>query len=379
MKQRIPDLLFFLFLSFSSVAQITVTSASFPSVGDVMVTAVDNLPSGIVVTEAGIDQNWSYMSLESPFNMSTTLIPAEEGPGAFAYPGADYYTPFGDNVVAYYQVRDSDVRILGLYGADPIGLGLETASRFEPPLPVRRSPMNFLDVNQIEYDISIALDADDLPAAILENFPITPDSLRIRANVNRLDVVDAWGTLTIPGGIYDVLREKRTEDREVRLDAKLPIFDWTDVTDIALEFLPIEGLGESTAVSYHFISNEAIEPVAILEMNEDETAVARVEYKASDVSSNVQTVTDLKPGVYAFPNPAIVNARFEFTNLPKGKYKLRILNILGVEVWSRNYQINGNVTQKVDISNLRKGTYLYSLSNEDGKIITTKRLVVIRP
>jgi hypothetical protein len=379
MIQRIPGLLLLLLLSLSSVAQITVTNASFPDVGDVMITAVDNLPSGIVVTEAGIDQSWSYMNLESPFNMSTSLLPAEQGPGAFAYPGADYYTPFGDNVVAYYKVTDSEVLILGLYGADPIGLGFETASRFEPPLPVRRSPMIFLDVNQLEYDISIAIDADELPAAILENFPITPDSLRIRANINRLDIVDAWGTLTIPGGIYDVLREKRTEDREVRLDAKLPIFDWTDVTDIALEFLPIDGLGESTSVSYHFISNEAIEPIAVLEMNADETAVSRVEYKANDVSSNVQTVTDLKPGVYAFPNPAIVNARFEFTNLPKGKYKLRILNILGVEVWSRNYQISGNVTEKVDISSLRKGTYLYSLSNEDGKIITTKRLIVIRP
>jgi len=379
MKQFLPGLIFILLITSYATAQITVTNSTFPQTGDTLLTAIDNLPSGVSITPSGGDQAWIFAGLQAPFNRSTALKPATQGPGAFAFPNADYYSTFEENVVAYYRNTATSVEMLGLYGEDPLGFGVQTASRFEPSVPVRRAPMEFLDVSQVEYDISVALDADDLPAAILDNFPITPDSLRVRANVNRLDVVDAWGTLTIPGGIYDVLREKRTEYREVRLDAKVGIFDWYDVTDIALEFLPLEDLGQDTAITYHYFSNEAIEPIAVVEVNNDETSVQRVEFKANTITSSLQTIETPRSGVYAFPNPAIVSARFEFTNLPKGNYKLKLLNILGMQVWSRSYFINGNHTEKVDISALRKGTYLYSLSDERGNVITTRRLVVVRP
>ena len=379
MKQTLLSTLALFFLSICTYAQITVTSASFPGLGDTLLTAIDNLPSGIDITQAGGNQSWSYVSLEAPFNQSTEMLPAIQGPGAFAYPDADFYSSFGEGVVAYYRATSSKVEILGLYGGDPIGLGLETVSRFDPPLVIRRAPLNFLDNHQNEYDIAIALDADDIPGDILGELPITPDSIRIRANITRYDLVDAWGTLTIPGGIYDVLREKRTEYRELRLDAKVPILGWVDVTDVALEAFPFEGLGQDTSISYHFFSNEAIEPIAVVELNNDETLVERVEFKGNTVTSNLQTLSKLKPGVYAFPNPAIVNARFEFANLPKGRYKLKIMNILGIEEWSKTYDISGNYTDKVDISSLSKGTFLYSLTNEQGKILSTRRLVVIRP
>ena len=50
-----------------------------------------------------------------------------------------------------------------------------------------------------------------------------------------------------------------------------------------------------------------------------------------------------------------------------------------MEQWSRTYYIDGNRTEKVDVSELRKGTYLYSLSNEQGKTLSTRRLIVVRP
>jgi hypothetical protein len=66
-------------------------------------------------------------------------------------------------------------------------------------------------------------------------------------------------------------------------------------------------------------------------------------------------------------------------NLPSGIYKVKILNILGVELWSKSYDVQGDFMAQVDISKLRKGTYLYSLVSESGKTISTKRLIVMRP
>ena len=350
MKHTLLYLILALFTTTAGLTQITITNESFAKAGDTLLTAVDNLPSGEYITENGSAQSWDFTTLQSPFPRRTLLLPAMQGPGSFAFPSATYYASISDNLVAYFRVSENLVEILGFYGEDPLGLGVETASRFEPPVVQQRAPLDFLDSNESETNLAIAFSTDNLPAEVLDNLPITPDSLRIRLNVQRSDLVDAWGTMTIPGGIYDVLRERRIEVRDTRLDALVGFFGWQDITDIAIEGLGITQLGTQTTVNYYYFSNELIEPVALVVANEDETEVQRVEYKANDIASNIQNVEALKPGVWAFPNPAIVNVRFEFTNLPAGRYKLKIHNILGIEEWRKSYYINGNHTEKVDIS-----------------------------
>ncbi len=379
MKHILPLWALLFFAAPRAQAQITITNENFPSAGDTLFTAVDNLPSGVSISPPGGQQSWNFTTLQSPFTRRTVLRPAAQGPGSSAFPNAHFVSALNDNLHAYYRKTNSRVELLGLFGIDPLGLGVETVTRFSPPAISQRAPLAYGDVNESETNLSVPFSTDALPGGVLDNLPITPDSLRIRINIQRTDEVDAWGTLTIPGGVYDVLREKRTELRETRLDARIGFLPWQDITDIAAQLLNLPDLGNSTEVSYYFWSDEALEPIAVLVMNQNESAVAQAEYKANNITTNVQSVEAMKPGVYAYPNPAIVSVRFEFNNLPAGRYKLKILNILGIEAWSRQYYINGNLIEKVDISSLRKGTYLYSLTDERGKTITTRRLVVIRP
>jgi hypothetical protein len=361
-------------------AQITVTNSTFPSLGDTLFTAVDNMPSGIAVTSPGGQQSWNFTTLQSPFVRRTVVKPAAQGPGSQNFPSASYYANISDNLHAYYRKTNSKVELLGFFGLDPVGLGVETATLITPPNIRQRAPLTYGATHTSEYNIAVPFSADDVPGGILNNLPITPDSLRIRINTQRTDEVDAWGALTIPGGIYDVLREKRTELRQTRIDAKIGFFPaWVDVTDIFVELLSLPGLGSLTQESYYFWSNEALEPIAVLSLSPATGEVQSVEYKANNISTNVQSVESLRPGVYAFPNPAIVNVRFEFSNLPPGRYRLKMLNILGSEVWNRSFYINGSAIEKVDISFLQKGTYIYTLVDERGKTITTRRLVVVRP
>ncbi len=378
-------LVFSLFLSLSAFAQITITSATFPEAGDTLFTAVDNLPSSsIEITPSGGDQSWDYSALQAPFTRQTLVLNASEGDLSSFFPNADLVLKSGLNVETYFNTDSDEVKLVGYSGSDPIGLGVELATSFMPAYVSQRAPLDFFDVNQHESALNVAFSAEEIPGGILDNLPITPDSIRVRVAINRLDMIDAWGTMTIPGGIYDVLREKRTEIRETRLDAKVGFFGWQDVTDIILaaagEFGEIaEQLGTDTLVTYEFRSEDSKEAIAIVNMSPDEQSITQVEYKANDIVTNVQDVTKLKPGVYASPNPAMANVRFEFSNLTPGRYQLKIFNILGVEVWSNSYNINGTLTEKVNITSLRKGTYLYSLISPEGKTLTTKRLIVVRP
>lgn len=371
-----------LFCAIAIQAQITVTNAMFPQVGDTLYTAIDNMPNGITITAPGGPQSWNFAGLQAPFTRQTIVRAASTGSAAGLFPSADALLSLGNTGEGYFNITNSRFELVGFSGTDPIGQGVQVQARYNPAEVYRRAPMNAFDVNPAQSALLVAFAADDLPTAILDLLPITPDSLRIRISTNRTDIVDAWGTLTIPGGIYDVLREKRTEYRDVRLDIKVGFFAWQDITDIVIQLAGIEGiaeLGKDTTVTYNFFSNEAKEPIAVVTMNNAQTAPEMVEYKAKEVVSNVQNTSGLKPSVYAFPNPAIVSVRFEFSNLPKGEYTLRIFNVLGEEVMKKRYYVNGSRIEKVDISQLRKGAYLYSLVNERGKTLTTKRLVVVRP
>lgn len=370
-------LLFALLLGFTtSFAQITITKANFPVAGDTLRIGVDNLPANISIGPGGADLRWDFTALQSPFTRQIAVRPATAGERMFDFPEATLMTPLANESEVYYRTTSSVYQRIGIFGEDPFGLNIKALTRYAPPLTELQVPLDYRDARSGRYNFFYAFSADDLPRAVLDQLPITPDSIRVRVAAKQEAVVDAWGKMTIPGGIYNVLREKRTEIRELRVDAKLGFLPWSDITGL----IPNSNLvGQDTIVTYHYFSNEAKEPIAVVTMDAAAQKPIRIEYKANDILSNVQNISSLKPGVYAFPNPAIVNVRFEFSNLPPGNYKLAIFNILGVEVWSEHYFINGQRIEKVDISSLRKGTYLYSLQNERGKTISTKRLVVVRP
>lgn len=372
-------LLIFLIIGYSLAAQIVLQPTTLPRLGDTLRTAVDNMPGNISLMPSGADQRWDFTVLQSPFTRQIIIKSPEVGENRDRFPGANMLIELAEGAEAYYRFnisQQSTVQALGFFGKDPLNFGIKTLTKYNLPIVDQRAPLRYRDNNTVQSNLLLPFAADDLPNSILDQLPITPDSVRIRVSINRQDVVDAWGKLTIPGGIYDVLREKRTEIRETRVEAKLGTFPWQNITDL----IPNSELaGKDTTVTYYFFSNEAKEPIAVVTMDDDVKKAVRVEYKANDITTDVQNVKYLKPGVYAFPNPAIVNVRFEFTNLIPGNYKISIYNILGAEVWKQYYYISGQRTEKVDISSLRKGTYLYSLQNEWGKTIATKRLVVVRP
>lgn len=356
-------------------AQITVDNETFPQIGDTLFTNIDNLPTDIQISSPGPNQQWDFRSLAAPFTTAMTLNAADSGLNSPVFPTADAVIELQPGVEAYYKITSSAVEYMGYVGEDPIGLGIEATMKFAPKYIERRSPMNYGDNNQMEANLSLPFASEDLPSSFLNSFPITPDSIRIRIAIKRTDDIDAWGTIHIPGGIYDVLREKRTEIREVRVDAKVPIFSWQDVTPL----LSLPTLAPDTTVAYHYFSNEAKEPIAIIRTRNNGQNITNIQYKAENVSTAVQSTEAVRPGIYAHPNPAISDVRFEFANLKAGQYHLKIYNILGVEIWKKSYRINGYFTDKVNVGQFRKGTYLYSLEDDTGKALMTKRLMVVRP
>ena len=380
MKQNILTLLTVLGLTAIATAQITVTSATFPQPGDTLKTAVDALPENIEITAAGGGQTWDYSNLSAPFEAIDIYRPASEGSVFDDVPEADVFFETAQAGESYFNVTDDKFELIAVNGGGgQIGIDFASLIRFSPPL-IQRQTLIFPQQDISNSSMKITVATEDLPQVILDllsSFPLQPDSIRVNSETERVDFVDAWGSMTIPGGTYDVLRQKRTETNDIKVEALVPILGWQDVTGFIAPFL--EDLGNAETVTYRYFNDVEKEPIAVVTADSTGTMASQVVFKSNDIVNSVSSVQNTIPNIYAYPNPAIFDTRFEFTNLKEGNYKLKIFNILGVSVWEQRYFVNGSRTVKVDLNDFRKGTYLYSLENSKGKTLMTKRLMVVRP
>lgn len=364
------------FIVFSSlIGQITVTSATFPIVGDTLFTKFDNLPSGITITPAGGNQHWDYTSLEAPFTSTTVFESPAEGPSGVFFPSANLY--FSSNQAeTYIQVTENSFDVLGHFKVLPEFFNLEALIQYNPPYTYKKVPLHYNDINQANSEILLSYPSDVLPTEILDSFPVSNvDSFRIKMTFVRNDTVDAWGVVDIPGGSYNVLREKRVQTRETTIEVKVGAFGWTDVSNFLQNYS-----GVRIEKEYVFYSDVEKEPIVVVYLNDETDEPKSAEFKSNAVTTALPVFVNGYQDIFVYPNPAINEVRIDFLNLSKGTYYFKIFNILGITVQTLDYEVtNDRETIELDISNLRKGTYLYSLIDSSGRTLKTKRLMVIRP
>ncbi len=362
-------------------AQISVTNATFPNAGDTLRTALDTDPVGInAATPPGGGQTWIFTNLQHNTVREVSYSNANVGIQSVNYPGADLAI-IGTDGETYYNKTATKLELMGFAGDDPAGFGLQVITKFAPFLIERISPMNFFDINSQTSNLTLPLSTDGLPDSLLQGIPVSVDSIRVRINTQRLEVVDGWGSCQIPGGTYPVLRQKRTEYTSTGLDVKVPFLGWIDVG----QFLPGGGgglggfLGTDTTVTYRFYSGTEKEEIAIATMSNDLSEAVSVRFKDNGTVSTEEEEAPGSASIQAYPNPAIEWVRFDCANLPQDRYTLKMFNIIGKVVLKQEYQISGNKSIRIDLDSYKKGTYLYSLVDSKGNIIGTKRLVILKP
>lgn len=352
-------------------AQITLTSAILPKAGDTLMFAKDNMPEGLQIGGAGGPYSWDFSMLQAPF--ATNLSYGKAGK---RFAGADLQQRSSIQTTDYYRLQDNKLELVATKGADPLKMGLALDLRYDPPLIEQRPLVRYGDRFQSISTAKTTFSTEAIPKRWLDSLDLTPDSLRIRSSITRIEVVDAYGTLDIPGGRYEVLRLKRTDIIESTLEAKFAIGSWLDITKIMPH---VEQLRRQEKVSYEFWNNKVKGPIALAEIDPKSEAVRSIRYKSLDPTSNRQSVPSHQPSMALYPNPAILDVRIDFANLRPGNYRVQILNILGVSVYEQEIWIEGDRTLKIDLNPLLKGSYLCSLSNSKDETLFTRRLIILRP
>lgn len=383
MKQMLLAL-FFILKTCLLFGQITVTAATFPAANDTLRYAIDDMPApslDALLTPPGGAQVWSLMNVNPGAPFTVVYQAAATGKNAARFPGAELVST-NPARETYYNITTTRFENMGFSGIDQLGLNINVVNPFMPALVERRAPMRFFDINQQTSNVSLALSIRELPDVIRNSIPGISglvDSVRFRLNTQRLDVVDGYGTMQIPAGQFNVLREKRTEYRTGAFDARTPLLGWINVPVTNIPILA-NALRTDTTVSYHFFSDRSKEVIAVATLNNAQNRLSSVQVKTNRIT--VATDDFDAPGaagISAFPNPAIEWVRFDCANLPANDYTIKIFNIVGKVVWRETHNINGSKSVHVPLDHFKKGTYLYSLTNKEGTVLGTKRLVVLKP
>ena len=334
--QKILYSALFLAYCLSSVAQITVTSSTFPAPGDTLRYAIDDRPALDVqslFTPPGGPQTWDLSKLVARSVSSQVFRAASVGKNASAYPGAELVVVDAIRET-YYNVTNSSFENMGYAGVDPFGLGLNARFKLFPAYTERRSPMNFFDIKVANSTIIQGFAVGELPEVIKKNLPTSAtliDSIRVRLTFSRNDVVDAFCTLKLPFAQYTVLREKRTEYISTRIDVHT-FLGWLDATDLIVNqnasFASV--LGVDTLVSHHFFNNTTKEIIAQLNFNTAQNQILSVRFKAPPRATvPVHEVQPPTAQLQVIPNPVDAEIQLSFVPLISGKLRIEIHDALG--------------------------------------------------
>jgi hypothetical protein len=368
--------LFIVFSTFFQLsAQISLNDSYFPVSGDTLRIAIDTTAIGITISGPGGGQTWDYSALSPAVIRAAAYKPASEGQNAASFPTANLVAPGGVNGENYYRSTNSVFELIGFAGGAPIGFPLNVITSFNPPVLERRAPLNFFDINQTTSALLVPFSASQLPPELLALLPFAPDSIRLRVASSRVDVVDGWGTLSIPGGTYNVLRERRTQYSDTRLDIKIGPLPWTDIT--ALVPIPGAALGRDTSLTYHFFSNQVKEPIAVVTADHITQAVESVQYKFNGVSSAAEHQVAAAP-FRLFPNPATDYASLSFTGISPDNRMVFIYDMAGQLMARYDFFATETGQFSLPVHNLLPGTYLLMISQANGTAIHMEKLVIAK-
>ncbi len=359
-----------------AVAQITVTNATFPVAGDSLKTATDLNPSGVAITPPGGPFTWDFSGLTPDVNQVTVFQPASDGAAFANFSEAELVTIGQANAETYYSVSATSFDNLGFSGSDPnAGIPIQTEFKFTPPVPQRRAPLNFIDNHIAESSLALTLPIDSAISAILAQLGIPVgfvDSLRILGTAIRFEIVDAYGSLTIPGGSYDVLREKRTEYRDTHIE--IHTFGvWLDVTNQAGA---AAGFGQDTVTTYLFISNTEKEFIASVTVDSTGLTPTQVEYKDNGIPNATGFVAGAMPQALVSPNPVSNQANFQLKNWKPGNYEIRIVDVRGMTLRSHRFPTAaGEHSEKIEAGALPAGQFFFQIVDESGRSVAAGKFL----
>lgn len=227
MRPLLLALLFF--VSHLLCAQISITSANMPSVGDTLPAFRDTQVPGFSIGQKGPNRTWDFSNLQPDVTAPTYCVAPSSTPYNSSFSASSFALTNDFNTYLYYTNSASALRVDGFASNDP-NLGV-IAVPFSPKPDFYRFPTTYPGAfsgnsgfvsakpyNQLPQNIK-----DQIDAAISQFPGASVNQVRVTYTANYTDTIDAWGTVITPLGSYDALRRKRIENGTTVIEAQVQL------------------------------------------------------------------------------------------------------------------------------------------------------------
>lgn len=380
-------LLIFISLFLSSVsAQISILASELPRIGDqdrrIVVTSLNDVESDLGLGAS--DEQYQFNNLSgNPITFQRFLEPSEVDPdGLFSH--ANMARTTNDKLYSELLVKSDDgLKVIGAISSNPIIEGVNLKWEVDGEYFLIKTPLNYQDADEQNVSISSAMSSDFLPDSVLSSFPIPVDSFKFKYKIKQESTVDGYGKIYINDyKSMNVLRMKYFEEVDPRIEAYSGILKWMDVTDLIKGSFPEldDFLKKESTHSYRYYSDQS--QFSLLEAESDASGVMLngINYNDGDLKTFIKHAnTDAEHGfdIAVNPNPSDGKVTMEVRVDRPGDYTVRVMSIIGYQLWSGDFYIYDKLSEELDFRNLRRGTYFYSLVGPNGKTLVTKRMLII--
>ena len=336
-------LLFFTLAASTAFAQITINSSDLAgqfAVGNSVVIKDDTLLTSVDIGSPGGGNNWDFSMLQSHLMIDLTSVEPSGTPFISDYPGANYCTYSIGTLAGITSEIYSYLTLNGTLESMGYASTASTLPGFENKI--------FNSPAEIQIQFPYTLNSTWTQSYTQEINSYFNGTLvnSINSNVSKTVLVDAYGTMTLPGGgTFEALRQ-RTE---------------TNITTT---------MGMITSVGYTYITKSGAQvSFPAIDINPPNSGVINVDGGSwnSPLTSDIHQISGL-PEEYTlkqnYPNPFNPTTNIEYS-IPEASFvELKVYDVLGNEIVTLVSQEQAAGVYRADFNavGLTSGFYIARIS-----------------
>jgi hypothetical protein len=377
MKSRLILTSAVLIFTFYLKSQIIISNSYFPVKGDSLKYYTDDNPANFDLSVQGGNQLWDFSGLVKKNPSFRAFTDAKMCDVDKKFTDAELCET-ANGFSTFYNVSTTVFEKIGEQGELNQGLPIPNATRYTPAQIERRAPMKFFDVKDTKYNQNFSFSTSFLPDSLLGQLGGLFDSLRFKIAGSRIDVVDGWGSCTIPGGTFNVLREKRTDTRDTKIEVHT-LFGWIDISTVlgggGQGGSLLEAIGKDTIITYNFFNDKAKEEIAIVTLDNRTMKATEVRFKA--IGSPTATQFDIFASALfkIMPNPVVGNGKIYFKNFAEDRYTVEFTSAVTGQKVSEKMTVYGNTIWDFSTLDLPKGLIICKIFPENGSMVAMQKFI----
>lgn len=333
-------------------AQITITQADIAPIGTVVYSGTDTFYVGTPVAPGGANMTWDFSNLIDDTGDTLAFVDATTLPDYSSFPSSNFGVLTGDGT-GYTILNSTGLRAIGQVASIQ---GQPLKAYLNPPETIIKFPANY---NDAYSDSSIAF----------AQFPYSGqagvDSVRMKITKVKQVNIDAWGSLTVPFGTFNVIRQREDIVQDDTIDAHLTGFppivppSWTNVQT-----------SQTIKTHYSYWANGVGYPIMEVDSDVVSGQVDITWLLQSPQAGIKEQITANSSLVY--PNPAADNV---FIKLGQNEVAtVEVIDMVGRQVRVIN---NQSVVAAINLNGLSNGLYSYKIvyksgKHESGKFVVNK-------